>query len=206
VQRFASLTNGSVARTYIANAKAALALTPSGTVILDRQVPSGVMLGIYHHDSYASVVLGPMSQRGRQITWTAQPVGNIGGLKLFGADGRLYPAAIAGSTTVPFTGRQGCVAPSHLRLKLPFPTSAVSYARVLRLDYRASPAIAGQSVTVTYGATTRQLLLRAGLNNAYLTVSGSATDVVVQAESDTGLCVYDAVAGYFVPALGGAIP
>ena len=88
VQKFASVTNGTIARTYIANARMALALVPSGSVILDRQVPPAVMLGIYHHDSLASVVLGPMSDRGAQITWTARPIGNIGRLKLFWSDGR----------------------------------------------------------------------------------------------------------------------
>ena len=206
VQRFASLTGGTIARTYIANARMALALVPSGSVILDRQVPSGVMLGIYHHDSFASVVLGPMSHRGAQITWTAQPLGNIGRLKLFGPDGRLYPAAIEGSTSVPFSGRRSCVTAKRSQLVLPFPAPAVSYARVLRIDYRASPAVAGRSVIVTYGGITGQLVLRSGLNNAYLAVSGSATDVAVQAQTGAGLCVYDAVAGYFVPAVGGAIP
>ena len=206
VQKFASLTGGTIARTYIANARMALALVPSGSVIFDRQVPSGVMLGIYHHDSFASVVLGPMSHRGAEITWTAQPLGNIGRLKLFGPDGRLYPAAIQGSTSVPFSGRRSCVTAKRTRLVLPFPTPSVSYARVLRIDYRASPAIAGQSVTVTYGGITGHLVLRSGLNNAYLAVSGSAADVAVQAQPGAGLCVYDAVAGYFVPAVGGAIP
>ncbi len=206
VQKFASLTGDTIARTYIANARMALAQVPSGSVILDRQVPSGVMLGIYHHDSFASVVLGPMSHRGAQITWTAQPVGNIGRLKLFGPDGRLYPAAIEGSTSVPFSGRRSCVTAKRTQLVIPFPAPSVSYARVLRIDYRASPAIAGQSVTVTYGGITSQLMLRSGLNNAYLAVSGSAADVAVQAQTGAGLCVYDAVAGYFVPAVGGAIP
>jgi hypothetical protein len=206
VQKFASVTSGTVSRTYIANARSALALVPSGSVILDRQVPPGVMLGIYHHDSFASVVLRPMSHRGAQITWTVQPVGNIGRLKLFGPDGRLYPAAIAGTSSGAFSGARSCVTAKRTRLVIPFPSPSVSYARVLRIDYRASPAIAGESVTVTYGGITGQLVLRSGLNNAYFTVSGSAADVAVQAQTGAGLCVYDAVAGYFVPAFGGAIP
>jgi hypothetical protein len=206
VQKFASLTRGAPAKTYVANATRALALAPSGTVILDRQVPPAVMLGIYHHESYASVVLGPLSHRGAQIGWTVQPVGNIGRLKLFGSDGRLYPAAIFGSSTGKFPGARDCVTPRRTRLVLSFPRPSVSYARVLRLDYKASPAMAGQTVTVTYGGLTRQLVLRSGLNNAYFTVSGSATDVVVQAQAGPGLCAYDAIAGFFVPAVGGAIP
>jgi len=206
VQKFASLTRPATSRTYIANARTALALTPSGTVILDQQVPSGVMLGIYHHDSEASVVLGPLSHRGAQVTWTSQPVGNIGRLKVFGSDGRLYPAAIAGSSTGKFAGGRDCVTPKRTQLVLTFPAASVSYARVLRLDYHASRANAGGSVTVTYGALTRQLVLNSGLNNAYITVSGSAADVVVQTQATAGLCVYDAIAGFFVPAVGGAIP
>jgi len=147
-----------------------------------------------------------MSHRGAQISWTAQPLGNIGRLKLFGPDGRLYPAAIEGSTSVPFSGRRSCVTAKRTQLVIPFPAPSVSYARVLRIDYRASPAVAGRSVTVTYGGSTSQLVLRSGLNNAYLAVSGSAADVAVQAQTGAGLCVYDAVAGYFVPAVGGAIP
>jgi hypothetical protein len=206
VQKFASLTRGAPAKTYIANATRALALAPSGTVILDRQVPPAVMLGIYHQDSYASVVLGPLSHRGAAISWITTPVGNIGGLKLIGSDGRLYPAAIFGTSTRKFAGARDCVTLRRTRVVLAFPRPSVSYARVLRLDYKASSALAGQTVTVTYGGLTRQLVLRAGLNNAYFTVSGSATDVVVQAPSGPGLCTYDAIAGYFVQALGGAIP
>jgi hypothetical protein len=206
VQRFASLTAGAPAKTYIANATRALELAPSGTVILDRQVPPAVMLGIYHHDSDASVVLGPLSHRGDQITWITTPVGNIGGLKLFGSDGRLYPAAIFGTSTGKFAGARDCVTARRTQVVLAFPRPSVSYARVLRLDYKASAAMAGQTVTVTYGGLTRQLVLRAGLNNAYFTVSGSATEAVVQAASGPGLCAYDAIAGYFVQALGGAIP
>ncbi len=206
VQKFASVTNGTVARTYIANARMALALVPSGSVILDRQVPPAVMLGIYHHDSLASLVLGPMSDRGAQITWTARPLGNIGRLKLFGPDGRIYPAAIEGTSSGPFSGARSCGTAKRTKLVIPFPAPSVGYAQVLRIDYRASAAIAGQSVTVTYGGITGHLVLRSGLNNAYFAVSGSAADVAVQTQTGAGLCVYDAVAGYFVPAVGGAIP
>ena len=107
---------------------------------------------------------------------------------------------------MPFSGTRNCATAERTRLVIPFPAPSVGYAQVLRIDYRASEAIAGQSMTVTYGGITDQLVLRTGLNNAYFSVSGSAADVAVQTQTGAGLCVYDAVAGSFPACCWRAIP
>jgi hypothetical protein len=77
---------------------------------------------------------------------------------------------------------------------------------VLRIGYLASPSAAGTTVAIAYGKDILHLVLRAGLNNAYFTVSGGGTGVIVQAAQPIGLCVKNAVAGNFVAGLGVPIP
>lgn len=208
VQRFQSETAGAADadRAYVTNANTALSEAPAGTTIVDRQVPSTMMLGLFKSSANTSVVLGPMISRGGAVSWTSEPSGNVGHLMIFGTDGRLYPASISGTTTLPLRGQQGCTTATKTRLVLPFEAPASAYARILRLAYLGSPSAAGQRITVTYGSSTYDLQLRSGLNNAYFPVRGSADAVVVQDQYGVGLCVDNAVAGYFVPALGGGIP
>jgi len=206
VQLLATLTSATNARPYIANAAAALAQTPAGTVIVDRQVPPNVMIQLFGHYADTSAVLGPLSHRGPQVTWVARPQGNISTLKIFGSDGRLYPASISGVTSRILTAKLGCVTRKRTVLVVPFPVPTPVTTQVLRLAYLASPAVAGQSVTITYGSEVRRLMLASGVNNAYVTVSGTSANIVIQAGIGYGLCVADAVAGYFIPGFGPAIP
>ena len=206
VQTFQDLTSSTANRSYIANARAALAETPRGTIIFTTLVPSTMMVWLFRPADETSVVLGPLVNRGSQISWTRQPSGTIDQLKIFGADGRLYPASMFGTTTVPRSLRESCFSARKTQLTLRFPAASASYAQFLRLAYLAGPAAAGQAATLTYGTTVRQLTIRPGLNNAYFPVHGSAANVVVQSQSGSALCLGDAVAGFFVPATGPAIP
>jgi hypothetical protein len=223
VQKFESLTTTTNARSYVANAKLALADAPPGTIIVDSLVPGSVMIPLFEHWADTSVVLGPLSHRGAQITWAANPTGNLGVPKIFGADGRLYPAFISGVTGLPGSRLQGCMngfklarRPGHKgqvrvvvtkdRLVLTFASPSPFTTTVLRIGYLASPSAAGTTVAIAYGKDILHLVLRAGLNNAYFTVSGGGTGVIVQAAQPIGLCVKNAVAGNFVAGLGVPIP
>jgi hypothetical protein len=209
VQQFTDVTAGSGAagRPYIANAKLALAQTPAGTVIVNGLVPSNLMVSWFLNYASTKSVLGPLSQRGSQVRWDSQPSGYYDNLKIFGTDGRLYPASLTGSTTTPLTTLQSCSSVRRSRLVMTFPVAPTYGSPYLAFAYLASPAAAGESVTLTYGSISRPLVLRAGANAAYFPVSGSAADVVVDDPSGPGLCVNNVVVGSsFAPGLGAAVP
>jgi hypothetical protein len=194
-------------RVYIANAKAALAQTPAGTVIVSQHVPTTVMAGNFSGDAVTSVVLGPLSHRGSQVSWTSQPTGSIGELKVFGSDGRLWPAAIEGSTTVKTPFLRSCVTTKRPSLVLPFQPVSASYSQVLRIGYVANAAAAGQIVTVTYGSFTGRFTAQSGAMNVYFPVHGSAANVTLQAQTGGGAVCFDsAVSGYVIPFPGSPIP
>jgi len=214
-------------RSYITNARAALAKVSPRTVVIDRPVPYDVMIGAYSHNNYTSVVLGPMASPSAHIVWATQPAGNIGPLEMFGPDGRLYAVAIAGVTsnapstfadcltnqplTQPtkrltkrnrrLTGRSQLVVPLPVRLGL------APWVRVLRINYLANAAAAGSSVTVTYNGSTYEIPIVGTANNAYVPVTGAAPEVTLKANLRGGtFCFEKAVVGYFVPFPGTGVP
>lgn len=216
VQRFQTLTTRFTSavtpvQTYIANARAALAQTPAGTVIVSQPVPGSVMEGLFGHYAASQVVLGPLVPSGAQVGWTVLPSGQIGQLRVFGPDGRLWPAAIYGSTTKSLPFLKSCLTAKRKRLVLQFP--AATWAQdlkdtyVLRLGYVTSPGSAGGTVTVTYGSYVRQFTIKSGLSKAYFTVWGAAPDVTLQADlSQGGICFAPAVAGTIGVFPGSPIP
>jgi hypothetical protein len=196
-------------RTYIADARAALAQQPGGTVILDRQVPDTVMIGAFGSHADTSVVLGPLSGREKHLDWVSQPTGNIGGLKMFGPDGRLYAAAIDGVTGQSPSEFADCLSPhkSRLVVRLPLRIGLGPFVRVLRIDYLATAAAAGATVTVRYAGTVGQITVAPNAYHAYLSVSGSSPQVTLHANLPAGtFCLEKAVAGYFVPLPGTGVP
>jgi hypothetical protein len=213
VQKYESLTEaGALAvRAYFTNAKAALAEVPAGTVIVSQQVPGSVMIGLFEHDADTSIVLKPLTRRGSQISWTAQPVGPIDQLRVFGPDGRLWPAALAGSTTMKVRWPRSCTTVKRSRIVLRFPASStaatLASSHVLRIGYAAGQTIAGQAVTVIYGGFVGHFAIRPGLHKVYFTVQGGATDVVLQTQTGFGgLCFAPAVVGNVIPFPGAPIP
>jgi len=196
-------------RAYIADARTALAQQPGGTVILDRQVPGTVMIGAFGSHADMSVVLGPLSGQGKHLDWISQPTGNIGGLKMFGPDGRLYAAAIHGVTGQSPSVFADCLSPKRSRLVVPLPvrTGLGPFVRVLRIDYLAGAAAGGAGVTVTYAGRSGQITVAPNARSAYLSVTGSSPRVTLSASLTAGtFCFEKAVAGYFVPLPGTGVP
>jgi hypothetical protein len=216
VQRFQTLTTRFTSavtpvQTYIANARAALVQAPAGTVIVSQPVPGSVMESLFGHYAATQVVLGPLVPSSAQMGWTVLPSGQIGQLKVFGPDGRLWPAAIDGSTTQSLPFLKSCLTPKRKRLVLQFP--AATWAQdlkdtyVLRLGYVTSAGSAGSIVTVTYGKYVHQFTIRSGVSKAYFTVWGAAQDVELQANlSQGGICFAPAVAGTVGVFPGSPIP
>jgi hypothetical protein len=205
VQRFESVTTSHTSaivpvRTYIANARAALAQAPAGTVIVSQPVPSNVMEGLFLTHTRTQLVLGPLVPSSSSVSWTVLPSGQIGQLRVFGPDGRLWPVAIYGSTTTSLPFLSSCLTAKKPQLVLPFP--AATWAQdlkdtyVLRLGAVTGTGAAGTVVTVDYGSYVRQFTARPGESRVYFTVWGAAPDVVLQAQPVHGaICFGPAVAG-----------
>lgn len=206
VQNFEHVTTSAFTRTYVANARKALAGAPSGTVILSRLVPGSVMLGIFHNSANTGVVLGPLVNRDEHVSWTVNPAGTVDHLMLFGSDGRLWPVTIYGSVSPPVSAKLGCITPKQGRIVIGFLAPTVKWASVLRIGYLVGPSAAGQDATVIYGREVRHFVPKAGLHYAYFAVSGSASKIVVDAPGLYGLCVGGGGAGILVQGPGPSIP
>jgi hypothetical protein len=197
------------ARSYITNARAALAKVPPGTVVLDRPVPSDIMVSLYGHDDDTSVVLGPLASPAAHVVWAVRPVGNIGHLEMFGPDGRMYAAVIGGVTGSTRSVFADCLTERKNRLVVPLPVrpGLAPFVRVLRISYLANAAAAGSSVTVTYNGSANEIPIVGTVNNAYLSVTGAAPKVTLKANLHTGtFCFQKAVVGYFFPLPGTGVP
>jgi hypothetical protein len=207
VQDLQSTTSGLMTRLYIANAQAAVAEAPAGTVIADSQVPSAIMLGAFGQYADASRVIGPMegSAAAAKIRWTTRPDGTIDHLMMFGTDGRLHQAAIYGQTSAPpATGRQ-CQPVTRGRVVARFPMPSALGSSVLRIAYLAAPAAGGANMIIDYGGSAQRLAIMPGLHAGYLPLRGSAGSVTITSPAIRGLCVGDVQAGIIVPSPTGPV-
>jgi hypothetical protein len=192
---------------YIANARTALAEVPAGTVIVSQHVPSTLMGGNFGGAAVTSVVLGPLSKRRSLIRWTSEPAGTIGRLKVFGSDGRLWPAAILGSTTPRLPFQRSCLTGTRSSLTLAFQSASVRFLQVLRIGYVATAGAAGEIVTVAYGSFAGSFAVMPGAQKVYFAVHRGAARVALQAQGGIGsVCFASAVAGYVIPFPGSPIP
>jgi hypothetical protein len=205
-QAYQSATTSAPARNYIANARAALAAVPRGTVVVDGAVPSGVMTaGWFGRYGFASKVIGEMA-RGDQrhrLPWTRHPQGTIDHLMVFGRDGRLWPAALYGHPSLPAPGGQKCWRTARGRVVVRVWPVRTPGVWTLRVGY---DVLRAQQASVRFGAQAWRVTLRPGLHNVYLPVQGSVRKVVV-----TGLrgreCIGNAAVGVVVAwKAGPAIP
>ncbi len=200
VHTYVADTSSVVQRVYIGNAKAALAQAPAGTQVVNEPVPSAVMSGLFGRAADAEAVLGPLAAGPKKIIWvTARPTGTIDKLLIFGPDGRLYRAIVAGGRSLSFPAGQGCLRPGVSTLTVSFAAPTPAWSAVLRVGYLASKAEAGQPVTIGYGSQQLTVPVRAGLHSVYLSVHGSASAVVISGVSGFGFCAGDAEAGLLTP-------
>src|SRR5262249_58775347 len=102
-------------------------------------------------------------KRAGRPTWIGNPVGTIDGLRMFGSDGRLYPAVISGVYSVlrPGTGLTACWPERHGRVvvKLQHRTSIFDYTLQISYIWAAAP----RSVTVQYGNSAQLLAVTDGV-------------------------------------------
>jgi hypothetical protein len=207
VQAFQTDTTDVPVRSWIANASLALAEAPPGTVIVDQGVPQAVMTGLFGSTTLDSRVLGLMDHTGigTRIRFTQRPAGTIDGLLIFGADGRLRRAAVYGKTSVLPPG--SCQRVKHGQAVVRFATPTWSTTLVLHVPYAASPGVGGDVMTVTYGASSQQFTVRAGLHDVWLPERGSVSSVTLSGPALSGTCVGVLQAGaYYASASGPVIP
>jgi hypothetical protein len=198
---------GSLARGYISTARAALAEAPPGTVIYgSQQVPNTIMIGLFGEYSETAVVLGPLSHRGGQVSWTTRPSGTLDELKVFSQTGQLYPASVSGTTSDVVSLKRSCTWSASGEQTRQFPTMPGPFSVVLQVAYLAGRPAAGQQLTVIYGNVVHRVTIESGLHNAYVPIVGGAPGVTLQASSGAAICIGPVVAGDIVPSGGQPIP
>jgi hypothetical protein len=190
---FQDATNGSAARSYLANVSAALQAAPAGTVIVNFPVPPTLMeVALFGRYGLTAVVDGELARGNGNVRWVQQPSGIIDKLRAFNSEGTLQQVIIYGSTTPP--GPHGCWPFVNGQATIPLTSSAI--ARTLRIDYLAGT---NETVIVEFGSQSQEIILKAGLHSAYLPVDGRASDIVVYGPAK-GLCLGASSAGVLFPA------
>jgi hypothetical protein len=202
VQGYVDVTTTQPGRAFIANARQALEQVPRGTPVVDQlasgDVMAAILLGRYGRDS---AVIGSMAP-GR-VRWISQPRGTIAGLRVFAADGTLWPAAVVGTPSRPLPAGTGCWPPHQHSIVVPLRSAATvsNGPWTLRMSYVSSR---DQQVTVGFGGQTASLALQKGLNTAYLPVRGSGNSVYIQTPgSARTLCVGTVEVGVLLQNLAG---
>jgi hypothetical protein len=203
-----STPGGSTARSYIANARQAVTLAPRGTNVLDQYMPQNLVEGLFgQRYALESTVIGDLAQ-GRlagKFRWIVKPEGTIDGLRVFGSDGKLYPAAIAGvySVSRPEAGFGACWPEHKGKVVVQLHGTTSVYDWELHFGYIwGSPAA---TAIVWYGGVPHSLTVLPGIHNAYLSVSGQVTNFTVTGLGPSRICVAGAQSGQLVP-LGTPIP
>jgi hypothetical protein len=200
VQAYENVTTGEPVARYVANAAAAVRLAPRGTPVMNVAVSGDMVEGLFGSFALESRVIGDI-QRGK-LQWTRHPHGTLDGLRIFGADGRLYQAHVSGVTSLPLAAGQKCWPSRHQRIVVQFTGPSPSYSGILRIGYLWLSPVPGV-VDVRYGSHVRAVTVEPGLHSAYVSLSGSISQITVAELNGGGLCVGDAQAGNLSPDLAG---
>jgi hypothetical protein len=207
VQAYENVTNGDIARTYIANARSAVQLAPPNTRVFDVAVPNDILEGLFGPFVKDSRVIGDdvSPKLDRKLIWTTKPRGTIDGLRMFGPNGQLFSAQVVGATSLPATDH-GCWPAKHKQIIVQLFRLSPIYTGILRLGYIWSGSVPGQ-IDVQFASTDQTITVQPGLHSAYLAVTGQASQIIVQNLSGGKLCIGDAQAGNLAPNTSGkALP
>jgi hypothetical protein len=198
VQAYQSATTGQPAAAYIANASAAIQIAPRGTRVIATPVPPDI--GYYAKTSEVVGAIEPGKFR-----WLASTSGTVNGLKIFGADGRLYPAWVSGVSSGHPAGR-GCWRARFGQIVIGLFRSPPYLTTMMRIGYLWGPRRPGY-VSVQYGKVATVLTLTHGLNSAFIPVQGVAKTIVVNGPDAGQVCIGDVEVGNLAPSHSGlAIP
>ena len=207
VQNYENVTNGDVAKTYIANARSAVQLAPPNTPVFNYAVPKSILEGLFGSYTEESRVIGDdlSAKLDKKMIWIGKPRGTLDGLRMFGPSGQLFAAQVMGATSLPATDH-GCWPAQHRQITVQLFRLSPVYTFILRLGYIWSGHVPGQ-IDVQFGSTDQTLTVKPGLHSAYLKVTGQASQIIVQNLSQGKICIGDAQAGYLVANTSGkALP
>ena len=174
---YLSQTSSTVPRSYIANARLALARAPAGTVIVTGLTPATVIFARFLGTAaQTSRVLGPLAPKGSRIRFTTAPAGVIRDLMIFTNRGTLRPALDIGASSVRPASGTGCWPLLLQPTTIPLRASLFAYGWIVRVRY-SGPATAMQ---LRFGAAVRDVTLQAGTHDLYVPVIGAGSAVVVR--------------------------
>ena len=164
------------------------------------------MKGTFGAADLTSFVLGPLSGRGSQISWTTQPSGTVGALKVFGGDGRSAGRAAriqhSGPTRVAELPQY-----DHAATGPALPADVDSFRKHTAHRLRSELQRCRSGRAGVLRRRTRPVHRPAGRTHYYLPVHGGAASVVLSSQGDfSGLCFGPAIAGYVGPFPGFPIP
>lgn len=185
-----------VGKIYLARVKSQLADVPQDTVIADRPMPPivewNIFYGNYANQSRALVPFESQTTM-KHVRWETHFDGTIDRLMMFDSYGVLRKANVHG-VRVEAPPAQSCAPTRHGVATLRFPKQSAPTTGILRIGYLAGPHPGG-AVTIRYGSSTLVLTPQKGLNSAYFSVSGSASEVTITMPPSGGICVGDVEAG-----------
>ncbi len=193
---------------YVANARAALADTPAGTVIVSEPVPGTLMKGTFGDAelhllrAWAALGQGIADQldhsafghdRGTESLWERWQI----------VAGRAARIEHSGRTRMAELPQY-----DHAAAGPALPACVGSFRQHAAHRLRSeTQSAAGQVVQLNYGREAGQFTVQPGANHFYLAVHGSAATVALRSQGDfSGLCFGPAIAGYIVPFPGLPIP
>jgi hypothetical protein len=170
-------TRSALPRSYIANARLALARAKSGTVIVTGLTPANVVFARFLGTAaQTSRVLGPLAPKAARIRFTTAPDGAIRHLMIFTSQGMLRPALDVGATTLASPAGTGCWSLQRQPTRIPLTSALFDYGWIVRLRY-SGPATTMQ---LRFGTAVRDARLPAGTVVFYLHVIGAGNAVGVR--------------------------
>jgi hypothetical protein len=201
-QSYQHVTPGGPAiASYVANVKQAVKLTPRGTNVVNLYMPQDIVEGLFGQSALQSSVIGDL-QRGKligKLHWINAIQGTIGTLRMFGPDGRLYPAVIAGVYSLPRTqpGFKGCWPEKNgqVVVKLQHTTSVLDWTLQIAYIWGGPPSW----IDVQYGQTGQGVRVEPGVNAAYLPVTGDVNRFTIYGLGKNHICVGTSASGELVP-------
>ena len=204
------LVNSAAARSYVTNARLAVAQAPSGTLVVDGPTPDTVLApGFFAaQDADTAAVIGPLGPHHRSagLHWVPGLNGLNGvypgtGPMTFDADGVLRPIAVTGTRSAgpPRRTRKtnACWTATTTGVSVPLRSPLYRWPWTIRVAYSGPAGV----LAVTFGSGDQAIAVPAGTHTAYLSVTGSgdAVDVQFYPARAGQLCVTGITVGLVYP-------
>ncbi len=195
---YVSETSSMVTRSYIAQARVALARARPGTVIVTTDTPSDVIFARFLGSAaQTSRVLAPLAPKASRTRFITAPRGVIRDLMIFNNEGVLRPALVVGVTSARPDGNTGCWPLRSDPTRIPLTASLFDFGWVVEIRY-SGPAT---TVQVRFGTEASQARLPAGRHDVYVPVTGEGSVIVVRRlTAGPPACISSLIVGLMEPA------